>query len=431
VEAEFLYQRGLPPQATYLFKHALIQDAAYQSLLRSTRQQHHQRIAQVLEERFPDLCETQPELLAQHYTEAGLTAQAIPYWQQGGQRAIERSAYVEAISHLRRGLELFKTLPDAAERAQQELTLQLALGAPLLAVKGHGAPEVEQTYARAREMCQQVGETSQLVSALLGLFAFYLVRPEFQTTRELGEQLFTLAENVQDPGLFVVAHRMLGTTLFYLGEVSAACERLHQGLALYTAQQHLPAYFYGQDVQVYCRVYAAMALWLLGYPEQALQTIQQARTQALAYPFSQAVALDHSAWVHQYRREAPLVQERAEAALVLSREQGFAMYVAIGTVLRGWALAKQAQPEEGIAQICQGLAACRSVGLELLRPYFLAMLAEAYGDAGQIDAGLAVLAEALAVTENTGERCWEAEQYRLQGECSGPRRCVAAEVMVA
>jgi predicted ATPase len=159
-----------------------------------------------------------------------------------------------------------------------------------------------------------------------------------------------------------------------------------------------------------------MALWLLGYPDQALQTIQQARTQALAHPFSQAVALDHSAWVHQYRREVHLVQERAEAALALSREQGFAMYVAIGTVLRGWALAKQAQQEEGIAQISQGLAACRTVGLELLRPYFLAMLAEVYGDAGQIDAGLAVLAEALAVMENTGERCWEAEQYRLRGE---------------
>jgi TOMM system kinase/cyclase fusion protein len=416
VEAEFLYQQGLPPQATYLFKHALIQEAAYQSLLRSTRQQHHQRIAQVLEERFPETAESQPELLAHHYTEAGLTAQAIPYWQQGGQRAIERSAYAEAISHFTRGLELFKTLPDAAERAQQELALQLALGAPLLAAKGHGAPEVEQTYARARALCQQVGETSQLVSALLGLFSFYLARPELQTTRELGEQLFTLAKNVQDPGLFVVAHRMLGTTLFYLGEVSSAYGRLHQGLVLYTAQQHLPAYFYGQDVQVYCRVYAAMALWLLGYPDQALQTIQQARTQALAHPFSQVVALDHSAWVHQYRREVHLVQERAEAALALSREQGFAMYVAIGTVLRGWALAKQAQQEEGIAQICQGLTACRSVGLELLRPYFLALLAEVYGDTGQIDAGLAVLAEALAVTEHTGERCWEAEQYRLRGE---------------
>jgi predicted ATPase len=290
------------------------------------------------------------------------------------------------------------------------------LGAPLLALKGHGAAEVEQTYGQARALCQRVGETSQLVSALLELFAFYLARPELQTARELGEQLFTLAQNVQDPGLFVVAHRMLGTTLFYLGEVSSAYERLQQGLALYTAQQHLPAYFYGQDVQVYCRVYAAMALWLLGYPDQALQTIQQARTQALAHPFSQAVALDHSAWVHQYRREAPLVQEQAEAALALSCEQGFAMYVAIGTVLRGWALAKQAQQEEGIAQICQGLAACRTVGLELLQPYFLAMLAEAYGDAGQIDDGLAVLAEAVAVTENTGVRCWEAEQYRLRGE---------------
>ena len=162
VEAEFLYQRGLPPQATYLFKHALIQEAAYQSLLRSTRQQYHQRIAQVVEARFPELCETQPELLAHHYTEAGLLAQAIPYWQRAGQRALERSANLEAIEHLTRGLEVLKTLPDTPERAQQELDLQTALGPALMAPRGLAAPEVEYAYARARELCQQVGETPQL-----------------------------------------------------------------------------------------------------------------------------------------------------------------------------------------------------------------------------------------------------------------------------
>jgi len=188
VEAELLYQRGLPPQARYVFKHALIQDAAYQSLLKSTRQQYHQQIAQVLEERFPETRETQPELLAHHYTEAGLTAQAIPYWQRAGQRAIERSANVEAIGHLTRGLELLQTLPDTPERARQELMLQITLGSPLQAAKGYGAPEVGTVYTRARELCRRVGETPQLVRVLPGLWKFYLVRAEHQTVRELGEQ---------------------------------------------------------------------------------------------------------------------------------------------------------------------------------------------------------------------------------------------------
>ena len=161
VAAEFLYQRGVPPQATYLFKHALIQEAAYQSLLRSTRQQYHQRIAQVLEERFPEICATQPELLAHHYTEAALMAQAVPYWQQAGQRAIERSANLEAIGYLTRGLEALKTLPDTPERAQHELTLHTALAVPLLTTRGYAAPEVEHAYARAHELCQQVGNSPQ------------------------------------------------------------------------------------------------------------------------------------------------------------------------------------------------------------------------------------------------------------------------------
>src|SRR5262245_47808434 len=178
VEAELVYQRGLLPQAHYLFKHALIQDTAYQSLLTSTRQQYHRQIAQVLADRFPETVETQPELLAHHYTEAGLSAQAIPYWQQAGQRANQRSAHAEAVSHFTKGLTLLKTQPDTPERTQQELTLQIALGAPLIAARGFGATEVGRAYARARELGQHLGETLQLFPVLWGLYGFHHVRAE-------------------------------------------------------------------------------------------------------------------------------------------------------------------------------------------------------------------------------------------------------------
>jgi predicted ATPase len=201
VAAEFRYQQGLPPQATYRFKHALIQDAAYQSLLKSTRQQYHQRIAQVLESRFPDIGETQPELLAHHDTEAGLSAQAIPYWQTAGQRA----AHQEAVGHLTTGVEVLQTLPDAPERTQQDLRLHVALGVSLMAVKGRAAPEVERVYTRARALCQQVGDTPQLFPVLRGLFLFYLNRGQQQTAQELAEQLLRQAERQPE-----VAPRLLG-----------------------------------------------------------------------------------------------------------------------------------------------------------------------------------------------------------------------------
>jgi predicted ATPase len=222
VQAEFLYQQGVPPQAAYRFKHALIQDAAYQSLLKSTRQQHHQRIAQVLEACFPDICETQPELLAYHYTQAGLREQAISYWQQAGQQALQRSANLEAIQHLTKGLELLKTLPDTAERAQQELDLQITLGPALMAIKGQGASEVEQVYARARALCAQVGETPQLFPTLRGLCMFYRNRGALLTARELGEQLFELAQRAADPTHHLEAHDALGQTLLHLGDYTTA-----------------------------------------------------------------------------------------------------------------------------------------------------------------------------------------------------------------
>ena len=213
MEVELVYQRGLVPQATYLFKHALIQDTAYHSLLKSKRQQYHQQIAQVLEERFRETKETQPELLAHHYTEAGLIAQAIPYWQKAGQSASLRSATSEAIAHLTKGLELLRPLPDTPERTQQELELQLALAGPLIATKGYAAPEVERVYTRALELCRQLGETPLLFWALLGLQVVYLARAELKTARELAEQLLSLAQNVHNPVSLVQAHNILGHDL--------------------------------------------------------------------------------------------------------------------------------------------------------------------------------------------------------------------------
>jgi predicted ATPase len=296
-----------------------------------------------------------------------------------------------------------------------------------MVTKGMGAPEVLQAYARARELCQQVGETPQLFQVLQGLWFFYLMRMELQTARELGEHLLTLAQQVGDPALLLEAHYALGNTLNYLGEFAAAQAHFAQGITLYDPQQHRAHVVrYGLDLGVACRYYAGVTLWYLGYPDQALQRSHEALTLArkLVHPFSLACVLFFAAWLYQLRREWPLTHERAEAAIVLGVEQGFALLVAGGTIFRGWALAQryaergagQGQREEGMAQMQQGLAAWHATGAAVFRPYGLALLAEAYAQVGRCEAGLTLLAEALAVTNDTGEHRWEAELHRLKGE---------------
>jgi predicted ATPase len=418
VEAEFLYQQGLPPEATYLFKHALIQETAYQSLLRSTRQQYHQRIAQVLETRFPESCETQPELLAHHYTEAGLAEQAIGYWQRAGQQASERSANLEAVSHFTTGIELLKTLPETPERTQYALTLHIGLGAALQIAKGIAAPEVEHAYTQARVLCQQVGETLQLVEVLLGLWRFYAVRSRFQTARELGETLLRLAQHAHAPALAVIAHYALGVTWFCLGALPAARQHLEEGIARYTPDQRRAlAFRMGHDPGVACRAFAAQTLWLLGYPEQALAHLHDALTlaQELSHPFSLAFARCWAAFVLQFRRDVPSVHEQAEAAVALSTAQGFPLWAALGTSLRGWALAVQGQGENGMAQVRQGIAAGRATGAAQHVPYLCTVLAEVCDHLSHTEDGFQALAEAHTLVEQQEERWWEAEIYRLRG----------------
>ena len=418
VDAELLYQRGIPPQATYLFKHALIQDAAYQSLLKSTRQQYHQRIAQVLEAQFPETVETQPELVAQHYTAAGCAEQAVVYWQRAGQQASDRSANLEAISHFTTGIELLTTLPETPEHTQQALTLHIALGAALQMTKGHAAPEVEHAYTQARALCQQVGETPELVPVLFGLWRFYIARPQLHTAREIGETLLRLAQRADDPALAVIAHYALGVTWFCLGALPAARQHLEEGIARYTPdQRRAPVFRIGQDPGVACRAYAALTLWLLGYPDQALARLHEALAlaHALSHPYSLAFARCWAAFVSQFRRDVPAVHEQAEAAVALATEQGFPLWAALGTSLRGWALAMQGQGEEGLAQVRQGIAAWRATGAALLVPYFCTLLAEVSAHLGHTEDGLQALAEAHTLVEQHEERWWEAEIYRLRG----------------
>jgi class 3 adenylate cyclase/predicted ATPase len=418
VGAELLYQRGRPPRARYVFKHALIQDAAYASLLKSTRQHVHQQIAQVFETRFPALVETQPELVAQHYTAAGCAEQAVVYWQRAGQQASDRSAHLEAISHCTTGIELLKTLPETPARTQQALTLYIALGAALLVTKGHAAPEVEHAYTQARALCQQVGETAELVPVLFGLWRYYIAQPQLHTARELGETLLHLAQRTNDPAFAVIAHQALGFTWLCLGALPTARTHLKAGITRYTPDQcRATGFRIGQDPGVACRAYSAMTLWLLGYPEQALARLHEALAlaHALSHPYSLAFAQSMAAWVSQLRRDVPAVHEHAEAAVVLATTQGFPLWVASGTTLRGWALAMQGQGEAGMAQIRQGIAARRADRGALHIPYYCTMLADVCDHLGYLANGLQALAEAHTLVEQHEDRWWEAEVCRLQG----------------
>jgi class 3 adenylate cyclase/DNA-binding winged helix-turn-helix (wHTH) protein/tetratricopeptide (TPR) repeat protein len=419
VAADLLHQRGVPPHLTYIFKHALIQETAYQSLLKSRRQQYHLQVVHAMEQQFPDMAETQPELIAYHYTEAGLGERSIPYWQRAGQHAVERSANSEAVSHFTKGLEVLKALPETPEHIQQELTLQLAMGSPLLMLKGHTAPEVEHAYARAYQLAQQLGETSQRFSVLEGLWRFYLSQARLQTARELGERCLTLAQRMQNPALLQQAHLMLGATLLYRGELVSAHAYLEGGIALYDSQSsHAPAFSSAVEPRVACLSWVALALWLLGYPDRAQTRSQEAITlaQNLSHAYSLGFALFFAATVHRCRREIQGVEERAEAVIALSNNEGFVRWLGGGMYLRGWARAVQGSAEEGVVWLSQGLSSWRAMGGELGLPHLLATLADAYRQGERSGEGLRVLDEALALVHANSECHFEAELYRLKGE---------------
>jgi predicted ATPase len=297
------------------------------------------------------------------------------------------------------------------------LTLYTALGAALQIAKGQAAPEVEHAFTQAYALCQQVGETPELVPVLLGLWRFYNVR-SVHTARELGETLLRLAQRTDDPALAVIAHYALGTTWLYLGALPAARQHLKEGIARYMPDQHrAPVFRLGSDPGVACPAHAAWALWLLGYPEQALAHLHEALALAheLSHPYSLAFVRCRAAYVLQFCRDVPAVHEQAEAAVALATKQGFPFWVSIGTSMRGWALAMQGQGEEGMVQVRQGLADYRATGAALLVPYYCTLLADVSAHLGHTTDGIQALAEAHTLVEQQEERWWEAEIHRLRG----------------
>ncbi len=424
LEAELIYHRGLPADEEYVFKHLMVQEVAYQTLLKTTRQRYHARIAKALLEQFPQTVENQPEVLAHHYTEAHLAKEAIGYWQQAGQKAVASSANLEAIGHLNQGLKLLNTLPDTPERVEQELKLQLTLAVPLTATSGYAAPEVEHAYKRARQLSQQMGQTPQLFPALYGLWRYRCLRAEYKTALELGKELLKLAQDLQDTAFVMASHRTLGATFFYLGELSDSRAHLAQVIDNLSRDQSSPTQLIQEaydviDPRVASRSYMSWVLWLFGYADQARQASREvvALAQTLAHPFSMALALSFAAWLHQFCREEQQTRECAEAAILLAREQGFPFWVGWGEVLRGWAQPQLGQDyEEIVAQMKQGVVNWRAQGSELGTAYFHTLLADVHRKQRQTEEGLDAVADAQAFTRKTNERFLETEQFRLKGE---------------
>jgi predicted ATPase len=419
VDGELLYQRGRPPRARYIFKHALVQDAAYQSLLKRTRQLYHQQVAQLLEERFPETVETQPELLAHHYAEAGLAEKSIPYWFKAGQRAIERSANLEAIEQLARGRALLAEQPASVERDMQELDMCLALGPALMSTKGLAAPEAEEVYVLARQLCQSVDRDDLSFQATWGLWLVYQQRGQIDLAQSATEEVLSLAEKQRENVDYLLqAHHAAWTTQLFVGNNSASRSHTMEGDALYDVEKHRShAFTYGgHDPGVCAKTTASEALCLLGYADQAVQNAVDGVSLAerLTHPFSLAMARYFVAQVHQYRLEAEIVRSEAQATITMCDSHGFESFRAQATVLLGWATAAGGESESGISQIREGLAAWQSTGTGMRLPYFLALLADALLRVDQTEEGLNVIAECEDLIKRSGETRWQAETVRLK-----------------
>ena len=414
-DAGLLHRRG----DVHAFRHALIQETAYQSLLRSRRRELHARVALVLEERFPERVEAQPELVARHYEEAGRASQAIACYQRAGERATERSANEEAIRHLTRALALLSALPEGPERDQRELALRVALGNPLMAAKGYSSPEVAATYGRARELSQTIGEAPRLSQALFGLATFYSARGDLEPCIEVARQLLGLGERSGDASVLLAGHLAMGFPLYWRGEPGASLEHFERTMALYDPVEHRGlAYVYGQDPDLFSRSMAAWSLWLVGRPDQALRRAEEnvELGRKSGHAFSLAFALAFGAVVHHLRREPARAGEWAEEAVALSEELGFPLPLGTAKVLLGWSLASPATAERALAEVQQGLAELAKAGTEVGGPYMIGLLAETHQGVGRLDDALGAAAVALAVSAQHHSPFWDAELHRLTGE---------------
>jgi class 3 adenylate cyclase/tetratricopeptide (TPR) repeat protein/ABC-type transport system involved in cytochrome c biogenesis ATPase subunit len=419
-QAGLVFRRGEPPDAVYSFKHALVRDAAYESLLKSRRQQLHGQIARALEQSFAAIVASEPEIVAHHFTAAGLVEPAIDYWLKAVQQAARRSANAEALNHLARGLELLPNIDDPMLRNKSELLLQTSLGNSLRATKGWSIDSVRHAYTRALELCKESGFDEHTLPAVFGLWTWNFVRSALGEAQSLAERLVNIAENVDDSVYKALAHEALGFTLFAHGKFAAAHAALQRSISM-CEDSKAAAYLdlSAQDPRVHVRLYDGIVLWLLGYPDQALRICAEARRYAdtSQHPFSSAMAQTISLRVHQLRGEAAVVAGQADAAIALCEEHEFVHYLAMALILRGWATARQGEFEKGIAEIQAGLERERATGALLFESYALGLLADACIKNERYEQAFDFLDQAqLRLDEENSARYYAAEIYRLLGE---------------
>jgi predicted ATPase len=419
VASELVFQRGIPPDAVYSFKHALVQDAAHGSLLRSSRQQLHAQIAAALETHSPELMDSQPELFAQHYAEAGLVEKSVACWSKAGQRSAARSAMAEAAAQLQKGLDQLALLPDTPERQQQELEFCSALGAVLVAVKGYAAAETGQAYARAQELWEQFGSPSEFLGVPYGQSLYHLNRGELGRAHRLTEDLLRLSRQRNDSAGLVLGHHFSGANLMLAGRFALSRSHLEDELALYDPiSHHSLVHQVGIHPQAPAQAWLGLVLFCLGFPDQVLARSSSAIAEArrLAHPPSLAVSLSLGARLLALFGENAALDERADQLVGVATEQGFPHWRAEGTIFRGWGKVKKGDVAEGISLLRSGSAAYRATGAGMWMPHYTAFMAGAYEIAGQIEEAATLLDEALQIVERTGERWLEAELYRHKGQ---------------
>ena len=420
LDAGLVHRRDVGAEVTYVFKHALVQDAAYRSLLKRSRQRHHAHTAEVLEEGFPDTVDNEPELLAHHYTEAGLSEQGIDYWHKAGQRAMQRSANVEAENHLRRGLELLDGLPETAERRRREIALQNTLGVCLMPTRGFGDPEVAEAFSRAASISEEQGDSRGLFVALRGMGQYQMISGDLRTARAQTQRILKLAKELDDPGMLIEAHHLGWSSLTFTGDFGAARKHAETAIALYERERdhHLTYKFSGHDPGVCCRSFGSLALWQLGYPDQALALCRDGEmlAQELSHPFSVTVALWAMGMIHLLRRESSATLKTGQSMIVHCSEKGFPPFVPLGKIFRGGALAEEGEFTEGVMELQDGISGMRASRTGYTLPLFIAWLGDLCAKGGQVDDGLRAVEEGLAMCEKSEDRFSLPDFHRIKGE---------------
>jgi tetratricopeptide (TPR) repeat protein len=419
VEAGLLFQQGTLPLASYEFKHALIQDAAYQSLLKGRRQQYHRRIAKVLEGISSVDIPTRSELLAHHYSEAGLFEEAIAYWQIAGQRDLEQAANQEAIAHFTRGLELLKKLPESSERDHQELEMQLGLAPAYMAIKGWAAKEVEQASIRARHLSIQLGNSQSLYASLWGLWANYFIRGQMEEALKTANETLQKALSINDPLMYISGHHAVGYTRFYRGEYRLSRDLAQEGLSKFDlANERILTQAFQLSSTACLQIILAGSWWMMGNLRLASQHIDEALTLAetLNHLPTHAYVLAASCYHYQPARNIQWVEEKSAQVIQICREENFSLWLAVGMMYHGWAIAAKGLVEEGLLEAEEGLALFRKTGTSIILPHFMTMLGEMYWLSGRKEEALRSLDDGMREAVRRSEHHMEPELYRLKAE---------------